>query len=98
MEILVLAIPLLNLPKLKNMLQNWTNKSSKAKVDPNLCVSCLSHLVVASKSNCSHHFCYFCLASNLASDPQYKCPICKTTLQMENIQPLRGNQNNHLVL
>ena len=44
------------------------------------------------------HFCYFCLASNLASDPQYKCPICKTTLQMENIQPLRGNQNNHLVL
>lgn len=99
MEILVVAIPLLNLPKLKNMWQNWNNNSSKVKVDPNLCVLCLSPLVVASKANCSHHFCYFCLASNLASDPQFKCPICKTTLQVEYIQLLRGgNQNKHLVL
>ena len=98
MEILVLAIPLLNLPKLKNTIVSWTNKSTQSKVDPNLCVSCHSHLVVASKANCAHHFCYYCLAANLASNPQYPCPVCQTVLKTEHIQPIRINRNEHLLL
>ena len=98
MEMLVLVIPLLNLPKLKTKFQSWMNKGAKVKVDPDKCVLCNSHLTLASKSNCDHHFCYYCLASNLTTNPQYQCPICEITLDIDKIKPIRFNESEFVMM
>ena len=91
MEMLVMIIPLMNLPKVKDYIQSWIHKNQELKVDPDKCAYCESHLTLASKANCDHHFCYYCLASNLTSNPNYTCPICKKVLSHECIQPIRSD-------
>ena len=98
MEMLVLVIPLLNLPKLKSTVQNWMNKGSKVQVDPKRCVLCKSHLSLASKANCEHHFCYYCLASNLSANPQFQCPICETILDFGKLEPIRFNESEIMMI
>lgn len=77
MQMLAFILPLIN----------WNFMASKrsriiSNPGSSQCCICLGQLICAHQSNCQHHFCYYCLASNMSST----CPICQTSLT--KIQPL----------
>jgi hypothetical protein len=65
------------------------NNSRKELVNQKECCFCLSELVIASKANCKHYFCYYCLAANIEADPEFICPVCKVNLSAEHIKPVK---------
>ena len=85
MDLLIFVLPMMNFFKIRNFLSKYL-PISKVEINPNLCAYCKSNFTLASKANCPHKFCYFCISSNLKADNNYLCPLCKTMLKQENIQ------------
>ena len=87
MDLLSFIIPLINIYKIRNSLSKYL-PISHVEFDPFKCGYCNSEMILASKANCDHNFCYYCISSNLKADKNYLCPICKTVLKLEQVKPI----------
>ncbi len=90
MEMLSFLLPLINFQKVWNMtkkkLFKYSPDASESDLQPSQCTVCRGEIICAFTSDCSHNFCYFCLASNIQKDSEFKCPKCNTNLSL--IKPL----------
>lgn len=77
-EMLLLLLPLLNSPTIKNLLRPFSkDKSSNSSENDNACPICratptISYLALP----CQHRYCYYCLRTRCAAAPSFRCSRC----------------------
>ncbi|KAJ3362562.1 peroxisome assembly protein (Peroxin-2) [Kappamyces sp. JEL0680] len=81
----VALVPLLNFRSTKRYIKNvlgMTLDKNAGQIPPTSCLIChangrpSSTITVPYRTNCNHLFCYYCIKSNMLSDPSFACPRC----------------------
>ncbi|XP_046850413.1 peroxisome biogenesis factor 2-like [Xenia sp. Carnegie-2017] len=80
-ELLFCVLPMVNIPRLRNILLRLMWKKSSAINDGKTvsnfeCGICGDLPTNVHQTDCGHIFCYTCIKANLMADPSFFCPLC----------------------
>ncbi|KAJ9179215.1 hypothetical protein P3X46_011028 [Hevea brasiliensis] len=77
-EMLLLLLPLLNSSSVKNLLSPFPkDKSSSSTGDNGTCPVCQAIPTIPFLAlPCQHRYCYYCLRTQCAASPSFRCPKC----------------------
>jgi len=89
-ELLIFLVPLLNTSSLKAKLQKYFSlrAPSSSWCDSKMCPSCLCPPVLPCLTSCGHSLCYYCLTTNLQTQPRLPCPACGEIITEDSVQYL----------
>ncbi|XP_067134930.1 peroxisome biogenesis factor 2 [Centruroides vittatus] len=92
-EFLSFVLPIINLKRLKNIIKRLTSSktsfhaSERTTKDFKQCAICEQWPTFPHDIGCKHVFCYYCIMSNIMSDPNYQCPICNYKQDVISVRP-----------
>lgn len=81
-EFVFFLLPLINVPKLKNMIVRQfsrpvsLDKQPSIKVACHECGICNEPPTSPHQGQCGHVFCYYCIKANSLADSSFPCPLC----------------------
>ncbi|XP_073246822.1 peroxisome biogenesis factor 2-like [Porites lutea] len=81
-EFVFFLLPLINVPKLKNMIVRQfsrpvsLDKQPSIKVACHECAICNEPPTSPHQGQCGHVFCYYCIKANSLADSSFPCPLC----------------------
>lgn len=93
-EFLSFILPIINLKRLKNVIKRLISSktsfhaSERTIKDFKQCAICEQWPTFPYDIGCKHIFCYYCIMSNVMSDPNYQCPICSYKQDIISVRPV----------